>query len=370
MSNNWSSLFKSARPFRFYISQIGTDFLQGHFLAFWGVYFCALRPIPKEIYTVLIRSSFNPTVGLTAVSQIHPLTWQGKLQKTESQTQPLQKNLPLGHHDLPLPVVRWNRREHPRTLIKAKKDLYNRDLKRISYINLPSGQKKILKQNRNPYALMVDCGARRLNELLGFTHVPETQLGITPYKFDGKTEGMRKPAAKDLFLLQEVINGMTVQDGLASEDPSHKQRTLKALGHPENLFPLYCHMVISGDSDRHHENMMVDAKGKLWAFDFEHSGGHDFYTYPDYESFSTQPELEALFATRPTIPHWVRRNLEQFLANTPKMVETLAPYYGYRRLQGMLDRTRILLDLGKIIPTAELFLLIRHTFYLPESYPL
>lgn len=287
-------------------------------------------------------------------------TWQGKTHLKNLQLKnlqnDLQKELPLGHHDLSLPVLRWNRREHPRTLIKAKGDL-----KRISFIHLPDGTRKILKQNRNPYALLADCGARRLNELLGFSHVPETQMAISPYKFDG-----RKSSSQDLFLLQEVIQGKTVQASLASSNPAIRKQVLKALANPDNLFPLYCHMVISGDSDRHHENMILDAKGKLWAFDFEHSGGHDFYTYPDYESFSTQPELEAIFATRPKMPLWVRRNLEQFLANTPNMIGTLAPYYGYRRLQGMMDRTRILLDLGKIIPTAELFPLICHTFYLPE----
>lgn len=278
----------------------------------------------------------------------NPLTFKGYPDFSLGQVR-----LPIGKHAADVPVMLWNGDHYPRQTIKQKKT------KKISLVSLPDQTVCILKKNRQMSPKLAEKGAQLLHRLLGFNHMPASDLACHPAKT------LQPGCAKDIVLLQEHITGVTVQEGLNS--PRWRELVNQALDNPMNLIPLYLQMVISGDSDRHDENMSVDKQGKLWSYDYEFSGGHDFYTYPDYESFTVQPEVEDRFARETPLGWDVLGSLKQFVKNRHENEDKLAPYYGYRRLKGFFERADILRELGKLIPTPLLFPMLRGTFYPPEE---
>jgi hypothetical protein len=254
----------------------------------------------------------------------------------------------IGQDFTTVPIMVWNEKNYPQRTLKQKGD------KKITLVSLPDRTDCILRQNAYRSSKLAEEGAKSLNQILGFDHIPNIELAC-------HSDKASHPETQDIFVLQDFIPGVTVQDGLKS--PEWKALVNKALDDPKNLIPLYIQMVISGDSDRHNENMIVDKQGKLWSFDYEYSGGHDFYTYPGYESFTTQPELEERFARGiPFLPE-VKDSLKRFVENRVENEQKLAPYYGHKRLKGFFERADILRKLGKTIPTQSLFPLLRGTFY-------
>lgn len=256
--------------------------------------------------------------------------------------------VPMGKDGSPVPVMLWELPNLQPHLLK------HREHKQVELLSLPDQSRAIRKRNRHASPKLAEVGARVLCRLLGFQHLADADLAVSPHI-------LHPDARKDVFVLQDYVEGMTVAEGLRSEKT--RPRFLEALGKLQNLIPLYLHMVIAGDSDRHNENLILAPDGKLWSLDFELSGGHDFYTYKDYESFSTSPELEAQLAKEPAIPAEVRNSLESFVNNPNRPSEQLFPYYEKKTVQGMRERAAVLLGLGKLIPTKALFPLIRHTFY-------
>ncbi|MBY0402815.1 MAG: hypothetical protein K2X66_02880 [Cyanobacteria bacterium] len=255
---------------------------------------------------------------------------------------------PFGIDNASVPILVWDEGNFPCTKIKKQ------PTKEISKVTLPRHQSCMLKKNDYIRAKLAEKGAQIFHQLLGFNHVPDNALACSPQK-------LKKAQCSDIFILQDYIKGLTVEEGLKS--PDWNNFIHQALDNPKNLFPLYLQMVIGGDSDRHKENMIVDTKGKLWTIDYELSGGHDFYMYPGYESFTTPPELEERFARRTPFSKATRTKLGNFIKNWKENQDKLSPYYAYRQLQGFLERARILQELGKLIPTDSLFPMIRGTFY-------
>lgn len=181
-----------------------------------------------------------------------------------------------------------------------------------------------------------DCGAYRLNRMLGLKIVPET------LPVDLRSTG--KSAFKT-GSLQEGIAGERLDRCSAEEI----QTVLKKK--QDNLVELYLYTVVSYDWDKVDRNIILEkATQQLYAIDNELSGMDPMQCY---FPLKLPAAIKTFYHGQP-IPKKYLTKLQRFISNRPAYEKELRHYYEPEAVAGMFNRAQLLLDIGTLLPIEEM----------------